>query len=161
MEKRKKPAVKKIITNPPATIILWSDGKKSIVKCQEGDVYDPIVGALLCVAQRVFGEDYKAFKRTLFDTVGEREPDEELKYLAKRLLRLAEKEQRTIHLSATKYRFRPEDFYDAEATVYYSEPKGTGSGEIVSAYLKDMDGILDKAKKLERLDMETVKKGEI
>lgn len=155
--------VKKVIANPPATIVLWDDGTKTVVKCQDGDEYDKLTGALLCVAKKAFGRNYTILKKKLFQDVVEREntPDKELKYLAKRLLRLAEKEQRTIYLSATKYRFRPEDFYDAEATVYYSEPKGTGSGEIVSAYLKDMDGILDKAKKLERLEMEKVKEGEI
>lgn len=32
--------IKKVIFNDPATIILWKDGTKTVVKCQEGDTYD-------------------------------------------------------------------------------------------------------------------------
>lgn len=47
--------IREVIWNDPATIIIWSDGTKTVVKCQQGDEYDPERGFLLCVAKRMFG----------------------------------------------------------------------------------------------------------
>lgn len=47
--------IREVIFNDPATIIIWSDGTKTVVKCQQGDEYDPERGFLLCVAKRMFG----------------------------------------------------------------------------------------------------------
>ena len=33
------PGIKKVIFNDPATIVLWDDGTKTVVKCSEGDTY--------------------------------------------------------------------------------------------------------------------------
>lgn len=33
--------IKKVIFNDPATIVIWTDGTKTIVKCSEDDIYDP------------------------------------------------------------------------------------------------------------------------
>ncbi len=38
------PGIAKVIYNPPATIILWSDKTKTVVKCCENDIYDPEKG---------------------------------------------------------------------------------------------------------------------
>lgn len=51
----KKTYIDRIIFNNPATVILWSDGEKTVVKCQPGDEYDPLTGALMCIAKRCFG----------------------------------------------------------------------------------------------------------
>ena len=32
--------IEKVIFNDPATIVIWADGSKTVVKCQEGDVFD-------------------------------------------------------------------------------------------------------------------------
>ena len=47
--------IRDVIFNNPATIIIWSDGTKTVVKCQQGDEYDPERGFLLCVAKKMFG----------------------------------------------------------------------------------------------------------
>ena len=47
--------IREVIWNNPATIIIWSDGTKTVVKCQQGDEYDPERGFLLCVAKKMFG----------------------------------------------------------------------------------------------------------
>ena len=47
--------IQKAILNDPATIVYWSDGTKTVVKCQEGDAYDERTGLLLCCAKRLFG----------------------------------------------------------------------------------------------------------
>ena len=49
----------KVIFNDPATIILWKDGTKTVVKCQEGDVYSKRLGLLNCIAKRHFGDTGK------------------------------------------------------------------------------------------------------
>lgn len=38
-------AIKNVIFAPPATIVYWSDGSKTVVKCSEKDVFDPEKGA--------------------------------------------------------------------------------------------------------------------
>lgn len=45
----------RVIYNPPATIVLWNDGDKTVVICHEGDVYDEHEGFLLCCAKKLFG----------------------------------------------------------------------------------------------------------
>ena len=43
-----------IIINPPATIVKWDDGTKTVVKCQNGDVYDTEKGIALCFMKKMF-----------------------------------------------------------------------------------------------------------
>lgn len=47
--------IKKIIYNPPATIILWNDGTKTTSKCEYGDVYSKEMGFMLCVLKKKYG----------------------------------------------------------------------------------------------------------
>jgi len=48
--------IKKVIFNPPATIVLWADGfPKTVVKCQPGDTYDREKGLAMCIAKRMTG----------------------------------------------------------------------------------------------------------
>lgn len=46
---------KKIIFHEPATIILWKDGTKTVVKCQNGEIYDKEKGIALCFMKRALG----------------------------------------------------------------------------------------------------------
>lgn len=45
----------KVIFNDPATIVFWDDGSKTIVKCQEGDVYDPEKGLAMAICKKTLG----------------------------------------------------------------------------------------------------------
>lgn len=47
--------IKDIIFNDPATIVLWEDGTKTVVKCQPGDIYDKEMGLALCIAKKALG----------------------------------------------------------------------------------------------------------
>lgn len=47
--------IKKVIFNNPATIIIWSDGSKTVVKVQNGEEYDPEKGMALCCAKKLLG----------------------------------------------------------------------------------------------------------
>lgn len=49
--------VKKVIFNPPATIVFWTDGVKTVVKCAEGDVFDEEKGIALCFMKRAMGNE--------------------------------------------------------------------------------------------------------
>ena len=58
--------IEKVIFNDPATIILWKDGTKTIVKCCEYDEYDPYVGVSMAINKKLLGDDYKRiFKKAL------------------------------------------------------------------------------------------------
>ena len=46
---------KKVIFNYPATIVLWNDGTKTVVKCGDDDVWDPEKGLAMCIAKKAFG----------------------------------------------------------------------------------------------------------
>lgn len=55
---------KKVIYNPPATIVLWADGSKTVVKCSPDDVYDPEKGLYLCFMKKFINNDTE-FKKIL------------------------------------------------------------------------------------------------
>jgi len=52
--------VTKVIYHNPATIVFWSDGTKTVVKCDKNDKYDPEKGFYIACAKKLFGNDYKA-----------------------------------------------------------------------------------------------------
>lgn len=49
------PEISKVHFNPPMTIVLWEDGTKTTVRCQEGDAYSDEVGLALCIAKKALG----------------------------------------------------------------------------------------------------------
>lgn len=61
----KKPEIKQIIFNGPATIVYWKDGSKTIVKCTEGDTFDPGVGIMMATIKKIFGDDYPKYKNSV------------------------------------------------------------------------------------------------
>lgn len=50
--------VKKVIFNAPATIVLWNDGTKTVVKCSENDIFDPEKGLAFCFLKKLLGNHY-------------------------------------------------------------------------------------------------------
>lgn len=49
------PGIKDVIFNEPATIVIWSDGTKTVVKCQEGEGYDPEKGMAMAISKKALG----------------------------------------------------------------------------------------------------------
>ena len=49
------PNIEKVIFNDPATIVLWSDNTKTVVKCQDGDSYSKELGLAMCIAKKHLG----------------------------------------------------------------------------------------------------------
>ena len=59
-------SLKKAIFHDPATIAIWSDGSKTVVKVH-GEAYDREKGLAMCFAKKVLGE---AFHRTFREWCG-------------------------------------------------------------------------------------------
>lgn len=53
------PSIRKVLFNPPATIVFWTDETKTVVKCDKTDTYDEYTGLLLCIAKKFFGNTGK------------------------------------------------------------------------------------------------------
>ena len=47
--------IKRVIFNPPATIVYWSDCTKTVVKCNVNDIFDPEKGLAMAIAKRCAG----------------------------------------------------------------------------------------------------------
>lgn len=55
-----------VIFNDPATIVFWSDGTKTVVKCCEDDVFDEEKGLTMAICKKAMGSDerfHKALKK--------------------------------------------------------------------------------------------------
>ena len=47
--------IKQVYFNEPVTVVLWADGTKTIVKCQEGDTYSKETGLAVAIAKKALG----------------------------------------------------------------------------------------------------------
>ena len=47
--------VKRIIFNPPATVIIWKNDTKTVVKCAEDDEFNPEIGVAMCYIKKIYG----------------------------------------------------------------------------------------------------------
>lgn len=64
--------IEKVIFNDPATIIIWKDGKKTVVKAGEGEEYDPEKGFAMAISKYALGNEgnyYETFKKWLPEKV--------------------------------------------------------------------------------------------
>ena len=55
-EKTLSMTIKKVIFSPPATVIIWDDNTKTVVKAQEDEPYDPEKGMAMCIAKHIYGD---------------------------------------------------------------------------------------------------------
>lgn len=55
-------SIKNVIFAPPATIVYWSDGSNTVVKCSEKDVFDPEKGLAMAIAKRCGGNKGSYYK---------------------------------------------------------------------------------------------------
>lgn len=61
----KNPKIQRAIFNNPATIVYWTDGTKTVVKCSDGDTYSKESGLAMCFMKKMHGNDnryHKVFK---------------------------------------------------------------------------------------------------
>ena len=58
--------IRKVIFNDPATVVLWSDGTKTVVKCGPNDIFDKEKGLAMALLKKLLGNNgsyYKEIKR--------------------------------------------------------------------------------------------------
>ncbi len=75
---RKPITIKNVIFNDPATIVFWSDGTKTVVKCQEGDEFDKEKGLAMAISKKSFGNKgnyFENFKKFCVDEEDDRAVD--------------------------------------------------------------------------------------
>lgn len=53
--------IKKVIFNPPATIVFWMDGTKTVVKAHGDDEYDPEKGMAMAFSKKFLGNEYEYY----------------------------------------------------------------------------------------------------
>lgn len=66
---RKVPEIKRVIFNDPATIVLWDDDTKTIVKA-ENERFDPEKGLAMAITKKALGNEgnyYNELKKYLGD----------------------------------------------------------------------------------------------
>lgn len=49
------PRIKKVVFNPPATIVFWTDDTKTVVKCQNNEEFDPEKGITMAFFKKTHG----------------------------------------------------------------------------------------------------------
>lgn len=49
------PTIEDVIFNDPATIVIWADGSKTVVKCQDNDAFDPEKGLAMAISKKALG----------------------------------------------------------------------------------------------------------
>lgn len=57
------PEIEKVIFNDPATIILWKDGTKTVVKVKPGEKFDKWTGFAMAYMKKLKGDNFHAFFR--------------------------------------------------------------------------------------------------
>lgn len=64
--------IKRVIFNDPATVVLWKDGTKTVVKCSENDEFNPEIGLAMAICKKSFGNTgayNEVFKKWVYGVV--------------------------------------------------------------------------------------------
>lgn len=56
---------KRVVFNPPATVVLWEDGTKTVVKCDLEDEYNAMTGVALCYMKKALGNTSRGLNKAL------------------------------------------------------------------------------------------------
>lgn len=59
--KNKLPEIKKVVFNKPATIVIWADDTKTVVKAQNGETFDPEKGLAMAITKKALGNEGRYF----------------------------------------------------------------------------------------------------
>ena len=58
--------IEDVIFNPPATVVFWKDGTKTVVKCKADEEFDYEKGLAMAICKKLYGNGYafhKIFKK--------------------------------------------------------------------------------------------------
>lgn len=80
------PFIDKIIFNNPATIVFWSDGTKTVVKCMEGQEFNAYYGVACAIMKKYFGNNSRA--KTFIDQFKDNDLKETIKVFGARNVEL-------------------------------------------------------------------------
>lgn len=64
-------SIEKVIFNEPATIVFWSDGTKTVVKCMDGDWFSYEAGIYAATLKKIFGPSYSKYKNDIKQIIAE------------------------------------------------------------------------------------------
>lgn len=65
---RKQANIENVVFHDPATIVCWTDGTKTVVKCSEDEPFDPEKGLAMAISKKFLGNQgnyYNEFKKWL------------------------------------------------------------------------------------------------
>lgn len=68
------PSISRVIFNPPATIVFWSDKSKTVVKAHEDDEFDPEKGLAMAISKKALGNQgnyYNVFDKWIEEPLEE------------------------------------------------------------------------------------------
>ena len=54
-------AIKDVIFNNPATIVIWADGTKTVVQSRGDDIYDPEKGLAMAISKKIMGNKHEYY----------------------------------------------------------------------------------------------------
>lgn len=80
-----KEPIKKVIFNDPATIVFWSDGTKTVVKCHDEE-FDPEKGLAMAISKKALGNQgnyfniFKKWTESYYEKTDTETPDVESLY---------------------------------------------------------------------------------
>lgn len=66
--------IRKVIFNAPATVVLWSDGTKTVVKCGPNDIFDKEKGLAMAIVKKMGGAMIAGFTRSLSSGASQMKP---------------------------------------------------------------------------------------
>lgn len=56
---------RRVVFNPPATVVIWEDGTKTVVKCDKDDKYNVMTGIALCYMKKALGNTSRELNKAL------------------------------------------------------------------------------------------------
>lgn len=118
MSGNKIPDIKDVIFNPPATIVLWQDGTKTVVKAGD-DAFDPEKGLAMAISKKALGNKgsyYNTFKKWV-EPYRAKEVGREIAELREKLDQIRDSFARTFQIPPLTLGFRPFQKPDVEEKV--------------------------------------------
>lgn len=81
----KLPEIKKVVFNKPATIVIWADDTKTVVKAQNGETFDPEKGLAMAITKKALGNEgnyYDIIKKYIYPDTKQKEEEHSKQWLA-------------------------------------------------------------------------------
>lgn len=120
-------AIRDIIFNGPATIVIWQDGTKTVVKCQNGERYDKEKAIAMAISKRALGNSFN-------DVFGIAERFKKEKESLKKGLNKAQEQWNQMSYKHKLGRHRPNSAVVLEEKIRVLRAEITKCDEIINKY---------------------------